>query len=434
MTKYFLLLILFFFSSKTIYAKVVINEFLIDSSPQQVELYNTATESSSISNWYIDDNGGNTYFTVPENTTIYPQACLTFSGDFNLNKSSADTIRLFDSNFPPTTSSAILIDSFSYKAASGSASFFRYPDGENIWATGAASLGFYNKTNQNCIVSLTPAPSIFVSETLPQTPSNTPFPSIFTSPTQQVPSNQIEFTNIFLSEVMAYPETGEKEWFELYNDNDFIVNLENWYIDDGENMGSAPKLFSLTIQPKSYGVFDLSSSLFNNSYDSVRLLDVSKKEVDSFEYTQASKNISFSRESFDSDIFCKTVPTKNYLNTLCNNPLPPTEVATNTQIAPLTKKIVTKINRPSLTQKPQVKNINLVNSKRSVSIQTPLYSEEILGEQTRYSSQKPFKNSEVLVKAFSTSSLGIAVLNICFILLTIIKKMQINNSFQDRVK
>jgi len=81
------------------------------------------------------------------------------------------------------------------------------------------------------------------------------------------------YNNIYLSEVMVDPETGSSEWIEIYNNNDFQIFLNSWYIDDLENEGTTPKKFSLTVNSQDYAVFELSSSMFNNNGDSVRLLD-----------------------------------------------------------------------------------------------------------------------------------------------------------------
>jgi hypothetical protein len=80
--------------------------------------------------------------------------------------------------------------------------------------------------------------------------SPTNFPTQNSSPTNTPIPTPISYQNIYLSEVYPNPQTGENEWVEIYNDNDFIVNLNNWYIDDIEDGGSSPKKFSLTIQPK----------------------------------------------------------------------------------------------------------------------------------------------------------------------------------------
>lgn len=116
---------------------------------------------------------------------------------------------------------------------------------------------------------------------------------------------------------MAAPLTGEVEWVELYNDNDFEVVLNDWYIDDIENGGSTPKVFTTLIGPKSYAVIDLTSAVLNDASDIVRLLDFNKVEKDSTEYKGAKKNVSFARHDFNADDFCLTAPSKNTANTDC---------------------------------------------------------------------------------------------------------------------
>src|SRR3989339_855882 len=114
MKKIFFILLFFLFAVPCLAEnKILINEFLIDPQPQQVEIINTSTEEADISGWIIDDSGGTTYYTVPQSNILHPNSFLVFSGDFNLNKSSVDIVRLINN-------SQQLIDSFSYKSSSGS--------------------------------------------------------------------------------------------------------------------------------------------------------------------------------------------------------------------------------------------------------------------------------------------------------------------------
>lgn len=312
-------------------SKILINEFLIDPQPQSVEIFNSGTESADISDWIIDDSGGTTFYTIPKENIIFPGQCLIYSADLNLNKTSADTVRLINS-------SQQLIDSFSYKSSSGSGvSFFRSLDGSNDWTTGSANLGFHNQTDITCLT--TPTPTVTMAPTtipIIITPTTTPpLPTETFVPTS-IPSLE-SYDNIYISEIMIDPPTGEKEWVEIYNDNDFSASLKDWFIDDTENSGSSPKIFSLDIGKKSYAVFDLSSSIFNNDGDSVRLLDQKKDLKNSFEYNETEQGKTLGRTSLDSDDFCIQMPTKNYINNSCinTNPAP-------TSLPPTIKIIQTK--------------------------------------------------------------------------------------------
>jgi len=343
-----LIISLFLLNTSSIYGAtgVLINEFAIETSPQSVELLNTASTSANLSGWHIDDNGGTTYFTIPDGTILLPSSCVVFSSEFNLNKSSADTVRLFDMTAPPTSASAHLIDSFSYKASSGSAvTYQRIPDGASTWATASASLGFYNNTHASCLVIPTPTPTSTPNPTLTSTPTPiptptlspvasqsatiTPTPTPSPTPTPTSTPAPVSYENIYLSEVMAYPDV-DNEWAELYNDNDFDVVLSNWFIDDIESGGSSPKNFTITIAKKSYGVINFTTSMFNNDGDEVRLLDLNKNLKDSFEYKTAPKDQSIGRSSFESDEFCVQAPSKNAPNEDCAASPTPTPTPTHT--------------------------------------------------------------------------------------------------------
>ena len=303
------------FSSFGVCASVVLNEVAIQPN-QVVELYNTASVSADISGWYIDDTGGITYYTIPQQTTLAPQSCSIFAADFNFNKSSADTVRLFDNTSPPTTTSAKLIESYSYlKAPETNYSFEKKFDGETEWQTNTSSLGLYNESFTSCIPTptLTPtpteSPTIFPTNVLSSTPEPTQTPSPTLAP--------VDYQNIYISEVFPYPQPNEDEWIELFNNNDIQVNLDHWYIDDGENTGSTPKPFSLIMAPYSYAVVDPSSSLFNNTGDVARLLDSNKEEKDSMEYAKIVQGKSMGRISFEEDSYCEQEPSKNIVNMPC---------------------------------------------------------------------------------------------------------------------
>lgn len=300
--------------SSTTYSSIVLNEVAIQPN-QIVELYNSSSESADISSWYIDDSGGSTYFTIPLQTILPPQSCLLFNSDFNFNKSSTDVIRLFDNTSPPISTSAQLRESYVYlKAPDTGYSFIKKVDGGTEWQTNFSSLGLHNESFLSCVPTSTPTP-------LPtETPSLSPttIPSLITQPTYEPsPTSQPDYQNIYISEVYPYPLPGEHEWIELYNDNEIQVNLSHWYIDDGENTGSTPKLFSIDIDPYSYVIVDFSSSLFNNAGDVVRLLDNGKTEKDSMEYGKMSQGKSMARVSISEDAFCEQETTKNMMNIAC---------------------------------------------------------------------------------------------------------------------
>ena len=311
-----ILFLILFFLSFDIYAEeplnaIRINEFAIEPE-QTVELLNTSNEIIDVSGWHIDDNGGTTFVTIPPGTLMYPHTCIIIQKNFNLNKSSTDAVRLFDNTAFPTDPKTILIDLYEYNTSPGNGySFERSPDGTDSWITNPSSLGFFNESGTSCVTTptQTPTPSLLPTNTPTITQTMTP------SPTQM--TTQQSYNNIFISEAYVSPNAGMKEWIELYNDNDFEVHLSDWYIDDAKESGSLPKQFSTTIAAKKYAVIELSSAQFNNSGDSVRLLDFEEREKDSFTYDHSEKGRSWGRSELKGDTFCLQLPSQNRKNTGC---------------------------------------------------------------------------------------------------------------------
>lgn len=190
-----------------VHASIILNEMAVQPT-QTVELFNTdASRSADISSWYIDDSGGSTYFSIPENTSLPPLSCIVFTGDFNLNKASPDSIRLFTASHPPTSSSAVLVDLYSYpKAPDNEYSFARNPYGE--WNIDATTFGLTNDTLLSCLPSPTPTiePTITLTPTVTIEPTPTSTPPI--TPTTSI---SFDYEGIYLSEIHPFPQAGDPE-------------------------------------------------------------------------------------------------------------------------------------------------------------------------------------------------------------------------------
>lgn len=148
--------------------------------------------------------------------------------------------------------------------------------------------------------------------------STTPAKAITQTPTPTTTQENIEtIAGIYISEFMANPSSGENEWIEIYNSNDEMVYLEDWFYDDEENTGAQPKKFSLKIQPNSYDVIAFSSAVLNNSGDSVRLINNLGKEVDKITYQSATKDKSLGWKSLLSSEYCLQEKTPGKKNSTC---------------------------------------------------------------------------------------------------------------------
>ncbi|QQS44109.1 lamin tail domain-containing protein [Candidatus Roizmanbacteria bacterium] len=309
-------------------ADIYINEFQIEPL-QQVEIVNRGISPFDISGWYIDDDGGTSYYTVSQRTIIEPNSCVVIEGKFNLNKASGDTIRLFDSTAPPTATLSGLIDSYTYDTSRGEfISFQRIPDGSEGWLPEPSTLGNWNGTKTSCQILPSPTPTL-ISTPIPE---QTPTPS---------PTDIPPVTNIRISETMVYPDSGANEWIELYNPNNHDVTLLNWYIDDTSDAGASPKRFTLLLPAKDYGVYELSSGIFNNSGDSVRLLNSSNIVIDSFSYLNAQKGLSVGRPEIMTEAVCRMEPTNGYENESCSETTHATPEPPAPEVTPILSQFIT---------------------------------------------------------------------------------------------
>ncbi|KKU03453.1 MAG: hypothetical protein UX99_C0009G0012 [Candidatus Amesbacteria bacterium GW2011_GWB1_47_26] len=329
----------FFFCPLKIYASIGINEFQVEpsGSSQWIELYNSGPDSQDISGWFIDDDGGTTKFTIPTNTVLTPNACMSFqSGSFFWNTASGDKARLLSGD--------TIIDEYQYSSSPGNnVSFGRLPDGTGGWTTFSnPSRDKLNNTNTSCLSLPTPSPS--------STPLSTPLQTPAVSPTP-TPN---DYSNLSISEYLPYPDSGN-EWVEIYNGNDSEVNLYGWFVDDVADGGSAPIGISGTISAKTYKQFYLSDSFLNNSGDDVRLLNGSKIEKNKTSFSASTKAKSWSKDS--SGNWCQIDPTPNSSNpscpTLTSAPSPSASTGTNTpKPSPTPKSSSTPTSTPTAKPSP----------------------------------------------------------------------------------
>jgi len=194
--------------------------------------------------------------------------------------------------------------------------------------------------------------------------------------------------------------------------------LSNWFIDDIENGGSSPKSFSLTIAAKGYGAYDLTSSMFNNGTDQVRLLDFDKTVKDSFEYQDSVVNETYGRINFEDDNFCLQEPSKGLTNNSCLNPT----VEPSGTPSP-TKTSASAIGNTYMTTKPVALPTNIVyGSQRIIDKNTavPTGAANVLGADTTRVTPS-VKVANPLVRSFSFTSFGYSFLSFVSIVLKIKK-------------
>jgi len=107
-------------------------------------------------------------------------------------------------------------------------------------------------------------------------------------------------TGIIFNEVLPSPEgpDAENEWIELYNQNDFDIDLSGWAIQD--TTGSTKTyILNSKIPALGYLVFKRPETkiTLNNSGDGLNLFNPNKEIVDSVDFGKASLDQSYSKTS-----------------------------------------------------------------------------------------------------------------------------------------
>lgn len=296
----------------------------VSGDEEWVELYNDQPLSVDISTLTLTD-ATNKIITFSDKI-IKPFGYTIATSAAVLNNSGPETVSLKDllSN---------IIDSVTYTDTfTSTKSYIRCPDGGNTFFVSTIITREYTNSGA-CDILLAPTPT--ATPTATPTPTNTPTPTVTPTPTLA----PVSYNNIYISEVMIDPDDDQDEWIEIYNDNEYTVTLTDWYIDDTADSGSSPRKFTLTIGSKSYGVVDITSSVFNNSGDTVRILDASNSQKDSYEYTDSSKGKSQGRMSLPAGSFCEQEPTKGSVNAACITQSETTSSASSSNSISSTKKL-----------------------------------------------------------------------------------------------
>jgi hypothetical protein len=267
-------------------------------STEWIELLNSGPEPIMTNGYLIRDAANNT---LPLPSQLVESDRFLIATATSLLNNSGDTVYLINP-------AGEIIDIATYSATLSSIqSFARCSD--NRWVVTTA-ISREQPNLDACIL-----PSVFPTPLV--TPGTTPLPtvaSLFPSPTlSPIPTSGIPV----VSEVMTSPHSGEREWIELYNPHSFALSLTKLQIDDGEG-GSRPKFLSGTIPPQSYYVVILSSGIFNNDGDQVRLLSDNNTVLDSFTYVGGKKGMTWGRQHLSANSpVCMMIPSPENINAPC---------------------------------------------------------------------------------------------------------------------
>lgn len=265
-------------------AEIHINEIYPapkDGDFEWIELYNPEDSAISLDQYSLKDLTGKPISFTSNSIAPHSYAIATSSAVLNnkdetvyLSKKSGENIQ--------TITYGIQFDSnTSYSLC------------DSIWTAGTPT-----KSSENNCPTPTPLPS----------PPVTPVVSTSIEPTQSL---QASYSGIYINEVFPAPESGNKEWIELFNSNTSDITLTNWYVDSHQ--------VTVSIPSNGYAVIEMSSSTFTNTGDTIQLLDSSKTVKDTFSYTYSEKGLSWGKDG-TSQSFCLQLPSRGITNNICNSP------------------------------------------------------------------------------------------------------------------
>lgn len=107
-------------------------------------------------------------------------------------------------------------------------------------------------------------------------------------------------SNIIINELLPSPigPDAEEEWIEIFNNNNFEVNLFNWKINDSRGKTKTyifPKETKIVAQGFLILFRNISKIILNNDGDSISLIQPNNNIIDSVTYPKAQKNESYNK-------------------------------------------------------------------------------------------------------------------------------------------
>lgn len=157
--------------------------------------------------------------------------------------------------------------------------------------------------------SPTPTPTL----TPEPTPSPTPTPTSTPEPSP-TPEPEKNITDIRINEIYPCPKNDGNEWIEIYNNHDFKINLDGWYIKDSAD--NTRKISGLEITEKSFIYFAFGSGFLSNEGDVIRLFDNNNEVKYTLpeSYPLISEDMSW---AYINGNWCIAESTKGSPNTIC---------------------------------------------------------------------------------------------------------------------
>jgi hypothetical protein len=334
------------------------------SGSEWVELYNPGESAIDLGNWSLWDvlSSPSLLVTFPTNTLLEPHALLQVTIPGAKLNNSGDGVVLKD---PAGT----VMDSLQYGQSTLGVSWHRLDLATTVLTAGSPNPGIWTG------VSPSPSPSSLPTPTPTPSPSPTPVSSPSPSPTTYPP--------LILTELNACASETTPEWVELYNPTSDAVSLDAWSLVDATGNTHA---LSGEIPAQSWLVVTLTSSILNNSGDSIHLLTPTSEIISFATFGSCKSGTSFIVS--DGGWVISSQPTPGAVNIVTNpnssptpTPSPSATVKPKSSASPSPAPVrtsstqptpgTTSAPRPSKSTTAPINHLPLISSVTTAPLPTP---------------------------------------------------------------
>jgi len=300
--------------------EIILNELLPNpegsDNQEWIELFNKSFQTVNLNGWSLRDASGRTY--VIDNSD-FVDIYIEGRGFFVVPRSvssialnnSGDTVELLNSG-------NTVIDSVVYDTkAQDNTSFARNNTGDWQW-TKELTRGKKNIFQEQTKI-------VNDSDSLLQTNTNAKNTDTLDNAKAEVEvvaqSQYATSGKIVITELLPSPDGDDRdyEFIELYNADDFVVDVTNWRLEDKRNF----YVLSGIMEPDEYIVLERRATgiVLNNTGDSIVLKNSLGIEVDRVEYSKSKQASSYSLSLQDNKWYWADVVTPGEINELSINVL-----------------------------------------------------------------------------------------------------------------
>ncbi len=410
----FLILAVFFILTPKCSAQIVINEVMYDlpgadDKHEWIELFNAGSSEIDLTGWKFNDGDSATNHALNAPPKNGSRGSLVLRvGGYLLLAGDAATVAtdlpgfsgsIIDTVMSLANSSATLkiinkdeqevCSAFYSKeiGAGGNGKTLEWDEAQ--LKESLAEGGTPGASNSILNPNYSPAPTATPSPTpAGSAETTTPVPS--TNQTiSPVPEYQYS-KEIFINEFLPSPQSGEKEWVEIYNAGAESINLTGWSIADKENI-DRPQLIpdGTIIEPKNFLVILLNKQILSNDGDQLNLLWPDNQVLHAVSYQKAVAGQAVARLDSGQWIWTnRPTPGKINLPPLFETTVSENEAAPPPAIAALQE----TAGQAALAKSPAAANLT-----KTTKTQTPAASPEaertIAGNELAAASQSQTKNT-----------------------------------------